>query len=105
VASSNFQQWLQQGDSIYQTALKEFHAIEGQLDELEARLLAKQAEVNQIAAVLNKPTVEATRKGVNGDGQSTAVAAVPQIMDEIERSQPAPSNANIARALTGRFGR
>src|SRR5205085_2821411 len=100
VASSNFQQWVQQGDSIYQTALKEFHAIEGQLDELEGKLLTKQAEVNQIAAVLGKPTVEATRKGVNGQS-STAVASVPQIMDEIERSQPAPSNANIARALTG----
>ena len=103
MASSNFQQWLQQGDSIYQTALKEFHAIEAQLEELDAKLLSKQAEVNQIAAVLNKPTVKSTRKGTNG--QATAIASVPQIMDEIERSQPAPSNANIARALTGRFGR
>ena len=101
--ASNFQTWLSQGDSLYQTALKEFHAIETQLDELEGKLLSKQAEVNQIAAVLGKPTVEATRKGVSG--QAAAVATVPQIMDEIERSQPAPSNANIARALTGRFGR
>ena len=103
--ASNFQQWLSQGDSLYQTALKEFHAIETQLDELEGKLLSKQAEVNQIAAVLGKPTVEASRKGVNGQSAGAAVATVPQIMDEIERSQPAPSNANIARALTGRFGR
>ena len=41
--SANFQEWLQQGDALYQAALKEYHAIEAQLDDLESRLVAKQA--------------------------------------------------------------
>src|SRR5579884_2093692 len=60
--SMSFQQWLQQGEMIYQNALREFHAIEAQLDELEQRLVAKQAEVNQVAAVIGKPPVEGTRR-------------------------------------------
>jgi hypothetical protein len=59
---ANFQEWLQQGDALYQNALKEYHAIEAQLDDLEGKLVAKQAEVNQIAQVIGKPPVEASRR-------------------------------------------
>ena len=92
--STNFQEWLQQGDNLYQAALKEYHAIEAQLDELEAKLAAKQAEVNQIAQVIGKPAVESTRR-IGGT----------EIIDLPERGPSAGSNASIARALTGKFGR
>ena len=93
--STNFQEWLQQGDALYQAALKDYHAIEAQLDELEAKLLAKQAEVNQIAQVIGKPAVESTRR-IGGT----------EIIDMPERGPTgAGSNASIARALTGKFGR
>ena len=95
--STNFQEWLQQGDALYQAALKEYHAIEAQLDELEAKLLAKQAEVNQIAQVIGKPAVESTRQ--TGSGGT-------EIIDVPDRGPTGVgSNASIARALTGKFGR
>ena len=97
----NFQEWLQQGESLYQAALKEYHDMEAQLDDLESRLVAKQAEVNQIAQVIGKPPVEGTRR-VSGQIVSAEVIDVP-----VERTggPTAGSNASIARALTGKFGR
>ena len=93
--STNFHEWLQQGDALYQTALKEYHAIEAQLDELEAKLAAKQAEVNQIAQVIGKPAVESTRR-----------TGGTEIIDVPDRGPTGVgSNASIARALTGKFGR
>ena len=100
--AGNFQEWLQQGDALYQAALKDYHAIEAQLDELESRLVAKQAEVNQIAQVIGKPPVEGTRRHHGGGTQ--LVPAV-DIIDAPERTPTAGSNASIARALTGKFGR
>ncbi|MDB5174790.1 MAG: hypothetical protein JWO87_3866 [Phycisphaerales bacterium] len=95
----HFQQWLQQGEALYQNALKEFHAIEAQLDDLETRLVAKQAEVNQIAQVIGKPPAEGNRR-------LSAQLVTGQIIDDHERQpQPVTNNANIARALTGKFGR
>ena len=99
--SGNFQEWLQQGDALYQASLKEYHDLEAQLDELESKLVAKQAEVNQIAQVIGKPPVEATRR------LSTQLATTADIIDmpDRDRSPSAGSNASIARALTGKFGR
>ena len=97
--AENFQQWLQQGDQLYQAALGDYHALEAQLNELETKLAAKQTEVNQIAQMIGKPPVESSRK------QSTQLAA-PEIIDLPERGAGGVgSNANIARALTGKFGR
>ncbi len=101
--SANFQEWLQQGEALYQNALKEYHAIEAQLDDLESRLVAKQAEVNQIAQVIGKPPVEGGRR------MATLLAAADIIDVPAERvgvsGSGAGSNASIARALTGKFGR
>lgn len=94
----NFQEWLQQGDSLYQTAVKEYHAIEAQLDELESRLVAKQAEVNQIAQVMGKPPVEGSRR-------LSAQLVATEVIEAPDRVPAAGSNASIARALTGKFGR
>jgi ferritin-like metal-binding protein YciE len=97
--AENIQEWLQQGENLYQAALRDYHALEAQLIELETKLVAKQAEVNQIAQMIGKTPVEPTRR------QNTQLAA-PEIIDLPERAPGGVgSNANIARALTGKFGR
>lgn len=103
--STTIQNWLQQGEELYQATLEEFHALEAQLAELEQKLTAKQAEVNQIASVIGKPPVEGNRR------LSTELLGG-QILEDAPRmpvlGSPSPnsnSNANIARALTGKFGR
>jgi hypothetical protein len=109
VSAANFQDWLKQGESLYQAALKEFHDYEAQLAELESRLAAKQAEVNQIAQMIGKPAVESTRAGNIGNvggGQLATMSGGVEIIDApTDRVPPAGSNASIARALTGKFGR
>ena len=108
MSAANFQDWLKQGESLYQAALKEFHDYEAQLSELESRLVAKQAEVNQIAQVIGKPIVESTRSGaaaVTGGQLATTSGGVDIIDAPTDRVPPAGSNASIARALTGKFGR
>jgi hypothetical protein len=113
VSAANFQDWLKQGDSLYQAALKEFHDFETQLAELESRLAAKQAEVNQIAQMIGKPMVESSRAGVGAaaaggavGGQLATTSGGIDIIDApSDRVPPAGSNASIARALTGKFGR
>ena len=105
---SNLQSWLHQGEQLYQTALNEFRAIETQLDELEAKLAAKQQEVNQIAQVIGKPPVDSGRRGVVAAASSSANGShviQAEIIDEPVRQSTSSSNASIARALTGKFGR
>ena len=97
---NSFQEWLQQGEDLYNAAMRDYHDIEQQLSELEARLVEKQNEVNQIAQVIGKPLVEGSRR-VN------AQLVTPTELMEVptERTGTTGSNANIARALTGKFGR
>ena len=101
--AANFHEWLQQGDALYQAALKEYHSIESQLDELEAKLVAKQAEVNQIAQVIGKPPVEGSRR-LSAQLVAADIIDVPGA-DRQPTGPGGSSNASIARALTGKFGR
>jgi hypothetical protein len=103
--AGNFQEWLQQGEGLYQTALNEYRAMEAQLDDLESKLVAKQAEVNQIAQVIGKPPVEGNRHGAGAAGNTQLANAVDIIDVPSERGTSVGSNASIARALTGKFGR
>lgn len=98
--SQAFNEWLKQGEALYNAALKEFHDIEARLDELEAALAAKQAEVNQIAQVIGKPSVEGQRR-------LPAELVSAKSVDDVGHALPGTpsSNATIARALTGKFGR
>ena len=110
MSAANFQDWLKQGESLYQAALKEFHDYEAQLADLETRLAAKQAEVNQIAQMIGKPAVESTRSAnignvVGGQLATTTAGGIDIIDAPSDRVPPAGSNASIARALTGKFGR
>src|SRR4051812_20549334 len=104
-SSSSLQVWLQQGEQLYAAALEEYRQLEAQLGELEAKLADKQAEVNQIAEKLGKPHLDA----VPGGGRRAATDLVPTatVVEDAPpaRTSTSNSNANIARALTGRFGR
>jgi chromosome segregation ATPase len=88
--SKSLQEWLTEGEHLYNQALKEYQAIEAQLDELEQQLQAKKAEVNQIAQVIGKPPVEGNRR----------LSA--QLVEDHGPSSLPHSQATIARALTGR---
>ena len=103
--ASAFQEWLQQGEHLYNTALREFHDIERQLGELETRLAEKQTEVNQIAQIIGRPMVEGNRRLTAQLVSSTEIVESPDRDRDRERVPTPGANANIARALTGKFGR
>jgi hypothetical protein len=90
LVSKSLQDWLAEGEHLYNETLKEFQALEAQIDELEQRLTAKKAEVNQIAQVIGKPPVEGNRR----------LSA--QLVEEHGPQSIPHSQATIARALTGR---
>ena len=91
---SSIQQWLQQGELLYSNAVKEYQAMESQLDELERKLTAKRAEVNQIAAIVGKPPVDGSRR------LSAQLVTSYAMDDDRDRDKPPPGTANIARALS-----
>lgn len=108
--STSLQTWLSQGEQLYAAALNEFRSLEAQLDDLEQKLAAKQAEVNQIANVIGRSPIEGARR------LTAQLTPPPGGVDDhhsdrlpIPVSAVAPasnsSNATIARALTGKFGR
>lgn len=97
MSQKSFQDWLREGEQLYDGALSEYRRIEAQLDELEKQLAAKQAEVNQIAAIIGKEPVEGNRRltaqivdSHQGGGSAGGPNASPN------------SAAAIARAITGR---
>jgi len=88
--SKSFQEWINEGEQLYDTAFREYQSIENQLDQLEKQLAAKQMEVNQIAQIIGKPPVEGNRR------------LTAQIIEPDRQQQNASSPAAIARALTCR---
>ena len=89
--SKSLQEWLSEGETLYNAALKEYQGLETQLEELEAKLAAKKAELNQIAQVVGKPPVESARRVVTAE-----------LVDAHGPNSVPNSPATIARALTGR---
>src|SRR5918996_693052 len=55
-------EWLQEGEQLYDAALGDYRNLETQLEELEQRLAAKLNEVNQIAQMMGKPPVEPAKR-------------------------------------------
>jgi hypothetical protein len=87
----NFKDWIVEGETLYQQAMQEYQALEGQIEEMEQKLAIKKEEVNQIAAVINKPPVESNPRRLTA-----------QLVDDHGPSSVPNSPAAIARALTGR---
>ena len=86
--TKTLQDWLAEGESLYNAAVAEYQEIERQLEDLESRLAAKRAEVNQIAQVVGKPPVESSGRRLTAE--------------LVDASNVPNSPATIARALTGR---
>jgi hypothetical protein len=91
--SSAIQQWLLQGETLYESAMSDYRGIETQLVDLEAKLAEKRMEVNQIAHLIGKPPAEGSRR------------LTAQLVEERDRSATAGATTHIARALAGKFGR
>lgn len=86
--SKNFRDWLSEGEAIYSEAFKEYKALESQIQQLEARLVEKRTEVNQIAQMIGKAPVE-------GGNRVSA-----QLIDH--DVAPPTMVGSVTRALTGR---
>jgi hypothetical protein len=89
-----FHEWLSEGEQLYTTAIDEFRAIEAQINDLELQLTGKRDEVNQIAHIIGKPTVESARRIT---AEVIDAAQVP-----VSAAGPAIPIGRLARALTGR---
>src|SRR5438477_3060549 len=100
MSSQSLEQWLKQGEALYEAALGDYRATEQQLDELEQKLVAKRCEVNQVAQMLGKPLAEGNRR------LSAQLVSV-EHADGRERvnGAAASASATIARAFSGKFGR
>jgi len=90
LGGKSFKDWIAEGENLYSGAMREYQAIEAQLDQLEQQLVAKRAEVNQIAAVIGKSPVESSRR------------PSVELIDSHGPNSVPNSPATIARALTGR---
>src|SRR4051812_23956617 len=60
--SKSFHEWLKEGEALYESAYKQYQAIEAQLEDLDRQLAEKKTEVNQIAEIIGKPPVEGSRR-------------------------------------------
>ena len=89
-----FTEWLSEGEQLYALAVDEFKAIEAQISELELRLTDKKGEVNQIAQIIGKPTVENARRVT-----AEVVEASRMPISSVGAAIPI---GRLARALTGR---
>ena len=90
-----FNEWLSEGEQLYASAVDEFKAIEAQINNLEIQLTAKRGEVNQIAQIIGKPSVECPARRVTAE--VIEAAQVP-----VSGTGPAIPIGRLARALTGR---
>ena len=102
--TTNLNEWLAEGENLYNNAMGEYEGLVRQLEELEQRLAAKRDEVNQIAKVINKPEVETAGpptsepSGSRRDGEAVSG----ELVGGEQGGSRANSSNTIARALTGR---
>ena len=102
------QEWLQEGEQLYDAALNDYRNLEGQLEELEQRLAAKLNEVNQMAQMMGKPPIEPARRAttqvVESHDRGHGSANLPAVhgANHDDRNHAPSSPSFIARALTGR---
>lgn len=93
--TKDIEQWLGQGEEIYNKLLGEYREIETQIEDLERQLAQKQSEINQVAAIVGKAPME----------NALRVTASQVVSGEVMEDYGSASANNIARALNGRLGR
>jgi hypothetical protein len=92
--AKSIKDWLSEGESIYDSAMREYQELEAQILDLEQKLAVKRDEVNLIAEKLGKPAIESSKRLSAEIVERGSGNAVPNSRD------------TIAKALTGRgFGR
>jgi hypothetical protein len=94
--AKNLNEWMQEGQQLYDAAIEDYRKLEEEAAELQQKLSAKRQEVNQIAKVIGKPGVEEPR--------TAPVLGGPPPVEVVDAGTPgsAPYTRNsIARALTG----
>ena len=96
--SVSFQQWVAQGQSLYQATLAEYHELALQIKELQRRLALKQAELNQIARILEKQPAEV-------DGKPAPRPALPPPAPPGAAEEIASPPETLARSLVSRVMR
>ena len=89
-----FTEWLSEGEQLYTVTMEEFKSIEAQIDDLQNQLASKKVEVNQIASIIGKPTVEASGKKLTAEIVEGSTVSIPA-----SRAIPL---GRLTRALTGR---
>lgn len=91
----SLREWLSEGEELYSVAMREYQALEAQLEQLQAQLAAKREELHHIGQVIGRTPPE------------TPVEHVPrtptvQIIDSHGPGSIPASRHTIAKALTGR---
>jgi hypothetical protein len=84
------QDWMHEGDELYDSTMRDCEDLESQIRELEQRLADKHNEVNRLAQILGKPLAHNGRR------------VTAQIVDDTVAQVTANSQVSIARALSGR---
>lgn len=115
MARKSVQDWLKEGEELFNESLAEFHELESQIAALEEKLAGKHTEVNKLAAIIGRPPVDSRKivtaqlvpSNTNGSAASANGSAAPNGMPHNGSDYGAASTipnspATIARALQGR---
>ena len=84
------QDWMREGEELYESTVRDCQNIENQIRELEQRLADKHGEVNRLGQILGKPLAESNRR------------VTAQIIDDHGHATVVNTPVTIARALSGR---
>ena len=108
--SKSINDWLAEGEGLYDGALAEYKELEAQRSELKKRMEEKMEQVNRIAVVIGKPQIELRSRSSSSSSSSSSSGSGSPISATVidsRTSQQKPvtmmNTANtIARALQGR---
>lgn len=128
--ASTLQEWLRQGEVLHGTLVKEYQDLEQQRRDLEEKLNAKRTEMNQVARMMGLPATDGDRRPAAPAESAAATEDPAAAPDRAATAAATPSggsapagglvvgpagpaggnsmgngstNANIARALAGKF--
>ena len=68
--------WLAEGEALYDGAVGEYRELEAQITDLEQRLADKLAEVNRLAGVIQKPPLQPRAGGGMSNGSHVVTGTV-----------------------------
>lgn len=96
--AKSLQEWLQEGQELYDAAIAEYRRLEEQSQEIQQKLAAKRSEVNQISRMIGKPSID---ESPHTHGGASAVANGVDVIDPNSPNSAPYTRNTIARALTG----